>query len=172
LSFIQPIKDIQDTHADLLKITWELSYIPNNILDSELYNSGKLNRKISIIFQDSLPLMYWKGVCNSGFGRFYISSSNDSIRIKGLNTTLMGCPYEFEESVYKSLFMAYRLKITGDELVIFSKGDFDLHFRKKKQQLINSSSTAPHAPEPVERIHPPKNSIQWHLKKIYHGPTS
>src|SRR5664280_1435276 len=75
--------------ADLLKVKWVLSYIQDTKTNAITNYPNDAPRRISIVFTDSLNVISFSGICNSGAGTYSYSSSNGAIKITNLGTTLI-----------------------------------------------------------------------------------
>jgi heat shock protein HslJ len=117
--------------ADLLKVKWVLSYIQDTKTNAIRNYPGDAARKISIDFTDSLNVISFSGICNGGSGTYSFSTTNGTIMIKGLATTQIGCQFvEWEEYTIQNLYHAFRYKIIGNNMVIYSNGSYNLYFSK------------------------------------------
>ena len=115
--------------ADLLKINWTLSYIQDTKTNKITNYPSDASRKISIVFTDSLSVISFNGICNGGEGTYSYSSSTGAIKISGIVTTKIYCKYaEWEGYAGQNLYDAFRYKIYGNNLVIYSKGAYNLYF--------------------------------------------
>ncbi len=117
------------TDADLTNNNWELESIEaTQTNDISEYPSGAPER-ISIIFSDTSNIIGINGVCNSGAGTYTLTSSNGGIEISNLITTMVGCAYsEWETYTLQSLHDAYSYEINGNDLIIYSHGDYNSYF--------------------------------------------
>jgi len=128
LAFACKKENPQDT---LVKTKWILSYIQDTRTNDTIHYPTDAGRKMSITFTDSLSIMYFTGVCNGGQGRYSYSSISKSISISDLATTQIGCKYqEWEGYVGGNLMDAYRYEVSGNTLVIYSRGKYELYFER------------------------------------------
>jgi heat shock protein HslJ len=115
--------------ADLLKVKWVLSYIQDTKTNAIKNYPSDAARKISIDFTDSLNVLSFSGICNGGWGTYSYSASTDAIKITDLGTTLIDCKYaEWEGYTIQNLYNAFRYKINGSSLEIYSNGAYNLYF--------------------------------------------
>ena len=115
--------------ADLLKVKWVLSYIQDTKTNAIKNYPSDAARKISIEFTDSLNVISFSGVCNGGLGTYSYSFSTGSIKVTNLATTLIDCKYaEWEGYTIQNLYAAFRYKINGSSLGIYSNGAYNLYF--------------------------------------------
>ena len=115
--------------ADLLKVKWVLSYIQDTKTNAITNYPSDAARKISIVFTDSLNVISFSGICNGGAGTYSYSSSTGAIKITNLGTTLIACKdVEWESYTTQSLNNAFRYKINGSSLEIYSNGAYNLFF--------------------------------------------
>jgi len=122
-------KKANDKDADLLKTKWILSYIQDTKTNTITNYPSDATRKISIVFTDSLNVLSFSGICNGGWGTYSYSASTAAIKITDLGTTLIGCKYaEWEGYTIQNLYAAFRYKINGSSLVIYSNGAYNLYF--------------------------------------------
>ena len=117
--------------ADLLKVKWVLSYIQDTKTNTIKNYPSDAARKISMDFTDSLNVISFSGVCNGGWGTYSYSSSTGAIKITNLATTQIGCQYgEWEGYTIQNLYAAFKYKINGSSLEIYSNGAYNLYFNK------------------------------------------
>ena len=115
--------------VDLLKVKWVLSHIQDTKTNEIKNYPGDAARKISIFFTDSLNVVSFSGVCNSGSGTYSYSLSSGEIMFTNLGTTLIDCKYaEWEGFTIQNLYAAFRYKINGSSLEIYSNGSYNLYF--------------------------------------------
>jgi heat shock protein HslJ len=115
--------------ANLLKTKWILSYIQDTKTNAITNYPSDAERKISIVFTDSLNIVSFSGICNGGAGTYSYSSINGTIKITNLGTTLIDCKYaEWEGYTIQNLYAAFRYKIIGSSLEIYSNGAYNLYF--------------------------------------------
>ena len=115
--------------ADLLKIKWVLSYIQDTKTNAIKNYPSDAARKISIVFTDSLDILSFSGICNGGAGTYSLSSNSGEIKFTNLGTTLIACKYvEWEEYTIQNLYNAFRYKINGSSLEIYSNSAYNLYF--------------------------------------------
>jgi len=117
--------------ADLLATKWTLSYLQDTKTKAITHYPSDAAKKISIVFSDSSNDIGFSGVCNGGAGKYSFPSSAGEIKITDLITTLIGCKYvEWETYTVQNLYYATRYIINGNDLVIYSNGDYNLYFTK------------------------------------------
>ena len=115
--------------ADLLKVKWVLSYIQDTKTNAIKNYPSDAARKISIDFTDSLNVISFSGICNGGWGTYSYSFSTGSIKVTNLATTQIGCQFgEWEGYTIQNLYTAFRYKIYGSSLEIYSNGAYNLYF--------------------------------------------
>jgi heat shock protein HslJ len=120
---------VQD--AALLKTTWMLSYIQDTKTNAITNYPSDAPSRISIVFTDSLNIISFSGVCNSGAGTYSYSSSTGAIKIT-VGTTFIYCKdVEWESYTTQSLNNAFSYKIYGNNLIIYSNGSYNLYFTQK-----------------------------------------
>src|SRR5664280_2371689 len=114
--------------ADLLKVKWVLSYIQDTKTNAIKNYPSDAARKISIDFTDSLNILSFSGICNGGAGTYSYSSNSGEIKLTNLGTTLIDCKYaEWEGYTIQNLYAAFRYKINGSSLEIYSNGTYNLY---------------------------------------------
>src|SRR5664280_1695185 len=114
--------------ADLLKVKWVLSYIQDTKTNAIKNYPSDAARKISIDFTDSLNILSFSGICNGGAGTYSYSSNSGEIKFTNLGTTLIDCKYaEWEGYTIQNLYAAFRYKINGSSLEIYSNGTYNLY---------------------------------------------
>lgn len=115
--------------AALLNTTWILSYIQDTRTNAITNYPDDAPKRISIIFTDSLNVISFSGICNGGAGTYSYSSNTGAIKITNLGTTLIACKdVEWEGYTTQSLNNALSYKISGNNLVIYSTGAYNLYF--------------------------------------------
>jgi heat shock protein HslJ len=115
-------------NADLLNTKWILSYIQDTKTNAITNYPSDAPNRISIVFTDSLNIISFSGVCNGGAGTYSYSSSTDDIKIK-VGTTFIYCKdVEWESYTTQSLNNASSYKLSGNKLVIYSNGAYNLYF--------------------------------------------
>ena len=122
-------KKANEKDADLLKVKWVLSYIQDTETNAIKNYPSDAARKISIDFTDSLNVISFSGVCNGGWGTYSNSFSTGSIKVTNLATTQIGCQFdEWEGYTIQNLYTAFRYKINGSSLEIYSNSTYNLYF--------------------------------------------
>ena len=117
--------------ADLLKTKWTLSYIQDTKTNAITHYPSDASRKISIVFDDSLNVVSFSGICNGGAGTYTYSSLTGAIKISGIPTTKIYCNYvKWEGYTTQNLTNAFSYKINENNLVIYSNGAYNLYFTK------------------------------------------
>jgi heat shock protein HslJ len=115
-------------NADLINTKWILSYIQDTKTNTITNYPSDAPNRISIVFTDSLNVIAFSGVCNGGAGTYSYSSSTDAIKIK-VGTTFIYCKdVEWESYTTQSLNNASSYKLSGNKLVIYSNGAYNLYF--------------------------------------------
>jgi heat shock protein HslJ len=124
---------LHNEQASLIKSGWILSYIQDTKSNAIINYPADAARKISIVFTDSLNVIFFHGICNGGKGNYSFSSGDGSIQFTNLFTTQIGCKdVEWEGYTIQNLYNASRFKIDGSNLVIYSKGEYNLYFIKSQ----------------------------------------
>jgi len=119
------------TDADLLKTTWVLSYIQDTKTQAITNYPSDAAKTISIEFSNTSDIISFWGICNGGSGTYTYSSVTGEIKVTDLITTLIGCKYvEWETYTVQNLYYASSYKIDGNDLVIYSNGEYNLYFRR------------------------------------------
>lgn len=117
--------------TDLLKTTWILSYIQDTKTQAITNYPSDAVKTISIEFTNSSNIIFFRGVCNVGSGKYTFSSITDEIKVTDLITTEIYCKYyEWETFTVQSLDSASSYKIDGNDLVIYSNGEYNLYLTK------------------------------------------
>jgi heat shock protein HslJ len=120
-------ENLNDT--DLLKTKWILSYIQDTKTQAITNYPSDAAKTISIEFNNTSDIISFWGICNGGSGTYTYSSVTGEIKVTDLITTLIGCKYvEWETYTVQSLYYASSYKINGNELVIYTKGVYNLYF--------------------------------------------
>jgi len=118
----------QNAPSGLMNATWVLSSIQDTKTNAQIQFPTASHSPEHIIFSDTATINV-KGICNDGRGIYSISSRNNSIKIGGIGTTLVYCKFiEWEGYLWHNLDSAYSYKIAGNQLIIYSKGTYNLHF--------------------------------------------
>lgn len=120
-----------DTSINTITDTsWELTHIRST-------KSGKKTRfpkgaqNITLQFKSKSDTLSFSGVCNHGSGTYAIDDKSDKIEISAIGTTGIHCPYiEWEIYVVTNLRKAHNYKLAGNNLTIYSDGDYDLIFKR------------------------------------------
>jgi heat shock protein HslJ len=124
-------KEKPEEQIPFLKTSWTLSFIRNTTNRATTYFPSDAARKINIVFTDSLNVVLFNGVCNTGSGVYSFSEANNSLEINFLGITQIYCKYvEWEAYTIQNLDNAFSYKINGSNLIIYSKGTYDLYFEK------------------------------------------
>ncbi len=124
-------KKANEKDAGLLKVKWVLSYIKNTKTNAITNYPGEASRKISIVFSDTTNNIEFSGVCNEGRGTYSYSFNTGAIKITDLFTTQIGCQFgEWETYTLQSLSSSLNYKIDGNDLVIYTSGEYNLYFTK------------------------------------------
>jgi heat shock protein HslJ len=114
---------------DLLKKTWILSYIQDTKTQAITIFPGDAAKTISIEFTGKSNQLFFKGICNVGSGTYCYSSITDKIKVTDLITTEIYCKYyEWETYTVQNLYYASSFEIDGNDLVIYSNGEYNLYF--------------------------------------------
>lgn len=121
----------------LLKTGWVLLSVQDTGTNAITNFPDDAARKISIVFTDSSNVILFTGICNTGAGTFTYSSETGEIEVTDLSSTKIGCQYvEWEEYTIQNLTNAYSYNLSGDHLVIYSHGLYDLYFAKDQLNTI------------------------------------
>jgi heat shock protein HslJ len=123
ITFCAGCKKENEPENNLLKTKWTLFSIQNPVTDSITAFPIESERKITIVFTDSLNVLLFKGVCNSGAGTYSLTTIPHEIFISEIITTKIGCKYvEWEGKVTQILQNAFNYTVYGNNLVIVSNG--------------------------------------------------
>ena len=121
ITFCGGCKKEVELENSLFKSTWTLFSIQNTVTDSITAFPDDSERKISIVFTDSLNVLSFKGVCNSGSGTYSLTTIPHEIIISDIITTEIGCKYgEWESKVTQILNNAFNYSVYGNNLLIVS----------------------------------------------------
>ncbi len=108
---------------------WVLSYIQDVNSNLITYFPGDAAKKITIVFTDSLNIMTFSGICNSGSGTYTYSPANTTLVVTDIVTTKIACKYVvWEAYVVQNLYKTVSYQISGSNLTIYTNGDYNLHF--------------------------------------------
>lgn len=120
--------------GDLTEIDWELTHIRSTDNEKKTKFPKDAKRNISIRFIGSTDEVEFIGICNVGRGNYSFIPGKDEIEISDVFTTMMLCAEynEWEDYVGNSLVEAYKLKLSGKKLTIYSHGNYDLFFKREK----------------------------------------
>jgi len=114
---------------DLLNKTWILSYIQDTKTQAITIFPGDAAKTISIEFTGKSNQLFFRGICNVGSGTYCYSSATDIIKVTDLITTEIYCKYyEWETYTVQNLYYASSFEIDGNDLVIYSNGEYNLYF--------------------------------------------
>ena len=117
--------------ADLLNTKWTLFYIQDTKTHTVTHYPSDARNNISIVFTDSSDIISFSGICNGGAGTYTYSSITGEIKITNLVTTEIYCKYyEWETYTGQNLYDATSYKIDGNDLAIYSNGEYNLYFTK------------------------------------------
>jgi heat shock protein HslJ len=117
--------------AKLLNTKWILSYIQDTKTHAITHYPSDATKRISIVFNGTLDVISFWGICNGGAGTYTYSSVTGEIKVTDLGTTLIWCKYvEWETYTVQNLNYASSYKIDGNDLVIYSNGAYNLYFTK------------------------------------------
>jgi heat shock protein HslJ len=115
--------------ADLTNNNWALESIESTQTNEITEYPSDAPEIISIFFSDTSNIVGFNGICNGGAGTYTLTNSTGGIDISNLITTLVGCEYsEWETYTLQSLLDAYMYEINGNDLIIYSHGDYNLFF--------------------------------------------
>jgi hypothetical protein len=120
-------------------VNWVFTKIQNVITNVSINFPDSTNKKIFIYFSightlsnDTIarPMVGFSDFCNSGGGDCIINGSNISIPVVG--DTRMDCLFITDWELYleNSFRNAYEYSINGNQLIIKSKGPYNLFFEK------------------------------------------
>jgi heat shock protein HslJ len=120
-------KNISNEEQSLLRKEWKLKSIEDTkTYEISEYPDSITNKEI-IEFTDSLSVLTYNATCNAGFGRYSLQGSQ--INIDSLAGTKMFCKYiKWEYILVNNLDSAVSYQIENNQLVIFSKGSYNLNF--------------------------------------------
>ena len=114
---------------DLLNKTWILSYIQDTKTQAITIFPGDAAKTISIEFTGKSNQLFFRGICNVGSGTHCYSTTTDKIKVTDLITTEIYCKYyEWETYTVQNLYYASSFEIDGNDLVIYSNGEYNLYF--------------------------------------------
>jgi hypothetical protein len=117
--------------ATLLNTSWALSYIQSTRTNAVTNYPADESRKIVIDFTDSLNIVSFSGICNIGEGKYSYSASG-TLKITEMVVTKIGClNVEWESYTIQSMQEAYSYNINGNNLIIYTNGDYNLYFIRK-----------------------------------------
>jgi heat shock protein HslJ len=112
----------------LLNRNWVLSYIQSTKSNAVTNYPADESRKIIINFTVSMDVISFNGVCNTGSGKYSFSTTG-TLKITDMASTKIDCKdAEWESYTIQSLQEAYSYNINGNNLTIYSKGDYNLYF--------------------------------------------
>lgn len=115
----------------LLNTHWVLSYIQNTKSNVVTNYPADEARNIIIDFTDSMNVVSFSGICNTGQGKYSFSASG-TLKITDMGSTKIACKdVEWEGYTIQSLQDANSYSINGNNLTIYSSGDYNLYFVKK-----------------------------------------
>jgi len=118
--------------ADLINTIWVLNYIQSTKTLVKTDFPNKVAKEISIEFSDSQSTISFSGICNGGSGTYSLTSLPGEIKITDLVTTKIACQYvEWEGYATQSLDNSISYNISGNNLVIYTSGDYNLYFIKR-----------------------------------------
>ncbi len=116
---------------DLLTSKWVLNYIQDTKTNIITQYPSDAAKTISIEFSNTSNIIFFRGICNVGSGIYTYSSITDEIKVTDLITTEIYCKYyEWETYTVQNLYYASSYKITGNAIVIYSTGEYNLYFTK------------------------------------------
>ena len=125
----------QNAPSSLMNTTWVLSYIQDTKTNAIINYPSGATKRISIVFTSSLLYtnsvdeVLFNGICNGGKGGCTCSTIDGSILVTGIETTLIACKFvEWEGYTVQNLDASYGYKIDGVNLIIYSKGSYNLYF--------------------------------------------
>lgn len=125
-------KDKEKQDKDLINTKWTLEYLQNSSTKVKNYFPATEQKKISIIFTDSLNTMLFSGICNDGSATYSYSQGTGELSIRDLKLTLILCSNViWENNTAQYLLNAQLYDIKNDSLAIASKSGYDLYFSKK-----------------------------------------
>jgi heat shock protein HslJ len=131
LLFIGCQKKENNSDPPLLNTQWNLVSIQNTKTNAITNYPADVKQVWGYEYisftKDSITI---KGLCNGGGGKYSISTKTDSISFyKSLGMTLALCKYEeWENYLWQNLDSAYFYNINGNNLIIYSKGTYNLNF--------------------------------------------
>jgi heat shock protein HslJ len=112
----------------LTNTNWILSFVQNTTTNEIMNFPASEPKKIVISFSDSNVISF-SGVCNVGEGTYTCDPENAELKVNNLVTTKIGCVNaEWEGYTVQSLGKANQYKIEGNNLTVYSSGNYDLYF--------------------------------------------
>jgi heat shock protein HslJ len=111
--------------SDNLLKKWVLQSIQDTKTNQISQFPKQISSKVSVTFTDSLSLSF-SGICNGGKASYTLKS--DSIRIYNMTSTQIFCGNPWEEYFANNLDSAFKYKIDANQLIIYSKGKYNLIF--------------------------------------------
>ncbi|HFD04943.1 MAG TPA: META domain-containing protein [Firmicutes bacterium] len=117
------------TDADLTNNIWELISIQDTQTKVMTEFPSDAPENVSIFFSDTSNIVGFNGICNGGAGTYTLTDNSGGIEISDVFGTLVGCKYgEWETYTIQNLLDAYSYEINGNDLKIYSHGDYNLYF--------------------------------------------
>jgi heat shock protein HslJ len=124
-------KEKESAGSDLKNIKWSLAYVSSTSTNQKIFFPLPEPDRITIILSDSLNTLLFKGICNTGSGKYSLSAMNKELKISDLKLTLVSCANIIWESyAANGLTGAQSYDLKGDSLTIFSNSAYNLHFSK------------------------------------------
>jgi heat shock protein HslJ len=121
ITFCTGCKKENEPENGLFKTKWTLFSIQNTVTDSITAFPAESERKITLVFTDSLNILLFNGVCNNGSGTYSLTTIPHEITISDIITTEIGCKYgEWEGKVTQILHNAFNYSVYWPNLVIVS----------------------------------------------------
>ena len=115
----------------LLMGEWTFTAIQNANTSQITNYPDSIPKKQSITITDSLSKIKFGGVCNKGWCTYSINGSKFSI--SSIMTTKFLCQdIIWEDYLQKNLESAFMYTVYADQLIIRSRGTFNLIFKKKQ----------------------------------------
>jgi META domain. len=116
----------------LLNTKWELSYVQDPKTKSVIYYPAVETIKIVVSFTDSVNVVSYTGICNTGQGTYSYSEASGTLEVQNISSTKVACKFiEWESYTTQSLSEAYGYEINGNSLTIYSNWEYNLFFTKK-----------------------------------------
>ena len=119
------------TDENLINKTWVLDHIED--IQSKAVTPFPVGlNPIMIDFTDSSNVVTFKGVCNTGSGKYSYSVISMKINISDLTLTKVACiGIDWESYASQNMVNSYKYSINGNTLEIFTHGNYNLFFTRQ-----------------------------------------